>query len=254
MKNQAVAGQALPSAHAPAVDRAPEGDGNVREPRPATLGWLPALSVTTALGLLTIATGFTFSRNGVSWAESLFWLGLIVIYAPIVMRLLSADCPRGERIGLVAVLGMGLYLVEVFHSPLTFTEHDEFLDWRTTTDILQSGHLFHVNPLLPVSALFPGMEMVTSALAGVAHLSIFQAGVLVIGCARLVLMLGVFLFIEEASGSSRVAGIAAAIYMANPNFLFFDAAYKYETMALTFAGLALFLLARWQSSSGSGTG
>ena len=90
MKNQAVAGHALPSAHAPTMSRAPKGEGTIREPRPATLGWLPALSVTTALGLLIIATGFTFSRNGVSWAESLFWLGLIVIYAPIVMRLLSA--------------------------------------------------------------------------------------------------------------------------------------------------------------------
>lgn len=249
MKSETVAGSDVLSVDSLPSTDAPDEGAHV-EPRQSDLGWMPALSVSTALGLLTVASGFTLSRNGVSWAESLFWLGLIIMYAPVVARLVTAGASRVERIALVGVLGMGLYLVKLFHSPLTFTEHDEFYHWRTTLDILQSGHLFHVNPLLPVSALFPGMETVTAALAGVAHLSIFQAGVLVVGVARLVMMLCVFLFVEDASGSSRVAGIAAAIYMANPNFLFFDAMFKYETMALTFAALALFVLARHQSVLG----
>jgi hypothetical protein len=251
MKNEALAAEAvLPAIQSPLDEISDDGETAVRPE--SGLGWIPALSVSTAIGLLIVATGFTLSRNNASWAESLFWIGLIVMFAPVAARVLVADASRAERIGLVAVLGMGLYFVKLFHSPLTFTEHDEFLHWRTTNDILQSGHLFHVNPLLPVSAVFPGMETATAALAGVAHLSIFQSGVLVIACARLVIMLCIFLFTEDAGGSSRVAGIAAVIYTANPNFLFFDAMFKYETVALTFAALALFLVARRQRVSGSG--
>lgn len=252
MNNEALAGQAVLSPDKVAVEAIPDEGDIDNASQLSGLGWMPVLSVSTALGLLIVASGFTLSRNRVAWAESLFWLGLAIMYAPVATRLLVKDCSRAERIVLVAVLGMGLYFVKLFHSPLTFTEHDEFLHWRTTLDILQTGHLFHVNPLLPVSAVFPGMETVTAALASVAHLSIFQAGVLVTACARLVIMLSIFLFVEDASGSSRVAGIAAAVYMANPNFLFFDAQFKYETLALTFAALTLFLAARRQSVSGRG--
>ena len=37
---------------------------------------------------------------------------------------------------------MGLYLVKLLHSPLSFTFSDELQHWRTAGDIIESGYLF----------------------------------------------------------------------------------------------------------------
>ncbi|MBK9715259.1 MAG: hypothetical protein IPO81_28815 [Kouleothrix sp.] len=207
-------------------------------------GWLPALSLVCACGLLLVSLADSAARAGVAWAVPLFWGGLLVVYAPIVLRLAREQISRRESIGLVLVLGLGLYAVKILHSPLGFTHHDEFLHLRTVGDIIASGRLFMQNPLLPVSALFPGQEIVTAALVSVSGLPIFSAGLILIGVARLVLALSLYLLYEEISGSARVAGIGTALYMANPNFLFFVSMYKYESLAIPFAALVMFALAR----------
>jgi hypothetical protein len=146
-------------------------------------------------------------------------------------------------VGLVVVLGLFLYLVKIMHSPVNFTIHDEFLDLRTANDIVRTGHLFHPNPLLPISALYPSMEMIASAIAVTTGLSLYVAGVIVVGAARLILVLGLYLFFKEVSKSTQVAGVGSLLYMTNPNFLFFGAMFKYESLALAFSALLLFLVA-----------
>lgn len=202
-------------------------------------GSLPSLSLVAACGLLLVSVADNGSRRGAVWATPLFWLSLLVIFSPIVARLALGKTTRRETIGLVVVLGLALYLVKVLYSPIIFTLNDEFYHWRTTDDILQTGHLFHENPLLPVSALYPGMEIVTSALVHLSGLTIFSAGVILAGVIRLILILALYLLYEQVSGSTRVAGIGSVIYMANPNYLFFGAMFKYESLALAFAVLVL---------------
>ncbi|MGH3166031.1 MAG: hypothetical protein ACRDN0_09075, partial [Trebonia sp.] len=45
-------------------------------------------------------------------------------------------------------------------------------------------------------------------------------------------------------GSARAAGVAVVVYASNPNFLYWDAQYGYESLALPLAVLALYLIAR----------
>jgi hypothetical protein len=210
------------------------------------LGWLPALSLVAALGVLVIALADNSARVNAPLAEPLFWIGLLVLFVPIAARLSMPGLTRQESIGLVVILGLGLYLVKVLYSPLGFTLFDEFLHWRTANDIAQSGHLFRQNPMLPVSPLYPGLENVTNALMSLSGLTIFQVGVIVVGVARLVTVLALYLFYEEIGQSSRLAGIGTALYMANPNFLFFDSQFAYESLALPLMLLVLFALVRWQ--------
>lgn len=235
---------AVSEAH-PATPERAYGAGRVA-PAPSAVGWgwLPELSVVCALGLLVVALADTAARNQIGWAEGLFWAGLVVMFVPVALRLSTARATRRETLGLVVVLGLALYLVKLLHSPVAFTNIDEFLHWRTLDDIVQSGHLFRENPLLPASALYPGLEIVVAALVGLTGLTYFSAGVVVLGAARLVLMLGLFLFYERVGGSWRVAGIASLVYAANPNFLFFDADFSYESLALPLAILVVFLLVR----------
>jgi hypothetical protein len=213
-------------------------------------GWAPALSLIAAVALLLIAIADTGARAGADWAELLFWFGLVALYAPIVARLAAPNAARGERLALVLLLGGGLYLVKIMHSPLGVTHHDEFIHWRTTLDILNTGRLFPENALLPVSPLFSGLENVTAALASLSGLSIFVSGAVVVGVARLVVVGALFYFYELVADSAWVAGLAAALYMANPTFVFFGGLFKYESLALAFFGLVLAALARRERMPG----
>src|SRR5438552_4512474 len=179
-----------------------------------------------------------------AWAHPLFWTGLLLMFIPTAARVVSAKPTRQERIGLLTILGIGLYLVKFLQSPVAFILMDESAHWRTLTNILGSGHLFGHNALLPVSPFYPGLEGVTSALASVSGLSPFAAARLLIGVARVIIVVALYLLYERVSGSARVAGIATLLYMGNPGFLFFDTQFAYESLALPLASLVLFALAR----------
>src|SRR5690349_8963265 len=73
-------------------------------------GWLPVLSVVCALGLVILATAFTGGRTDEWWANPLFWVGFLVTAVPVAVRLLSPDASRTERIGLVSLLRLALYM------------------------------------------------------------------------------------------------------------------------------------------------
>ncbi|HLZ70231.1 MAG TPA: hypothetical protein VKV26_10035 [Dehalococcoidia bacterium] len=214
----------------------------VGEPHDAW-GRLPELSLVAACGLLLVAAGDTAAWRGERFGAALFWAGLVGLLLPFSARLLAYGPSRRERLGLVLVLGLGLYLVKVFHSPLHFTDIDELSHYRTINDILRSNHLFHENPLLTVSPFYPGLEIAVSAVARISGLGLYPSAVVVVSCGKLLLLLSLFLFFERVGGSSRVAGIACLIYTLNPNFVFFDSNFSYESLALPLAALTLYLAA-----------
>ena len=214
----------------------------------SSLGWLPGLSLSMSVGLVVVALADTLARRALPPAEPAFWLGLLIIFAPVALRLVFAAPNRAERVALVTLLGMSLYITKILYSPLGFTGHDEFLHWRTLDDILLQGRLFTPNPLLPVSARYPGAETATAALVNVSGIDLFLAGLVVVGAARLVLVLALFGLYEHLTRSPRIAGIGTLLYMANPNFLYFDAAFSYESVALPMAVFATYLIARYVSA------
>lgn len=214
-------------------------------------GWLPMLSVTCALGLLVMALADNAARAGQRVADLLFWAALLLIVGPVAVRLACPSASRGERVGLLALLSVALYLVKALAYPTAFAMVDEFQHWRTEQDIFASHHLFTANSILPISPRFPGLEIVTNAVANLSGLSIFAAGVIVIGVARVLLALALYLCYELVSGSRRTASIATLLYMANPLYLFFDAQFAYESLAIPLAALALYCLLRREQASGA---
>jgi hypothetical protein len=207
-------------------------------------GGLPVAGLVVSLGVWSVSVAFTLSRAGKGPAEPLFWLGLLMVVLPVAVRQALVNVSRRERLGLVILLVLGLYLVKVLHSPVAFTFPDELTHIRNVDEIRQNGRLFETNPVLPVTALYPGLQSVTSALVMLSGLPVYTAGILVVGAARLVLALALFLFFEQASRSPRVAGVAAVIYTANSNFVFWTAQYAYESLALPLALVVVYLVAR----------
>src|ERR1700676_648110 len=93
-------------------------------------GLFAVLALTNALGLLTISVSYYLSILGYGNGalELLFFLGLLAIFVPNLVRLLSATPSRLERMCLLCCLGMSLYLARFMASPLRFSEYDEFLN------------------------------------------------------------------------------------------------------------------------------
>ena len=213
---------------------------HANEAKEARWGWFPALTLLNATALILISVAFTASRNQQEWSTALFWLSLLMIFVPTAYRLSLPSIARRERVGLIVVAGLAFYLVKVLHSPLYFSLHDEFLHWRTAIDIAMSTHLFSDNTILTVSPLYPGLEVVTTAFSSLSGLSIFQAGIAMLGVARIVFMLALYLFYEYVAQSPQIGAVAALLYMGNSNFLFFDSQFSYESLALPIATAVLF--------------
>ncbi len=95
------------------------------------------------------------------------------------------------------------------------------------------------------TAGFPGLEALTASVAQLAGLSIFHAGLIVLGLARLTFVVVLFLFIERVTRSARAGGIGVAVYACNPSFLYFDAQFAYESLALMIAATLLLVAVRW---------
>ncbi len=215
-----------------------------------TVSRLPVsvIAVSAAMGVLIVAAAYTAGRLGAAssaWADRTYWLGQAFIVVPIAVRLLGRRAlTSGETVTLITVLTVAEYLVIVCYSPTGFTFVDELEHWRGTVDILQTGKLFTVNYMLPISPDYPGLEEVTSALASITGLSIFTAGLIVAGVAHLLFVWVLYVLFREFSGSYRVAGVAVLCYATNVHFASFDSMFVYQTLALPFFGLTL--LATWR--------
>ena len=221
---------------------APPGKGGSR--------WMTAVGVAAPLGLLLIALANSLSFRGSSWGVPLFWIGLVLIFAPAAAALWSGKLSRQESIGILILTGLALYAVKVLHSPAGLGNFDELLHYRTLDDVAQSGRLFSENTLLPVSPFYPGLEIVTATVMKLTGLGILGAALTVIGVARLLMVLVVFLFLERVCKPPRLAGLGTLLYMACPSFVFFDAIFGYESLALPLAVFCLFAFRAGQLDEG----
>ena len=204
-----------------------------------TTAWPAVLVVTSAAGVLLLAISFAGARVDRSWAGPLLWVALSTIYVPIVLRLLGQRASARERLLLVVIGGMSLYAVKVLSSPLLFNYHDEHGFFRQTTDLIAGGRLYTDNPLVGAYAFYPGLPAVTAALSQTSGLGIFPAGLIVIGAARLLVMVGIFMIVTSVTRSAWIAGLTAMFYAGNPNFVYFDAQFGYESLALGLLAAAL---------------
>jgi hypothetical protein len=207
-----------------------------------------AVALSAATGVVVVAAADAAGRLGhasAPWADRLYWLGQALILTPVWARMVSRRLlSAAGTVTIVVVLTVAEYLVKVCYSPAAFLHPDELTHWRSTVDILQTGKLFTVNYLLPISPRYPGLEEAAAALASVTGLSVFAAGLLVAGGAHLLFVCVLYILFRNVSGSHRIAGIAVLLYASNPLFESFDSMFIYQTVALPFLGLAL--LAVWR--------
>jgi hypothetical protein len=214
------------------------------------------VALSAAIGVLVVAAAYTagrLGRSGAPWADWAYWVGQLLILTPVAARMLSRrSLAGGETVILVVVLTVAEYLVKVCYSPAAFTYADELMHWRTATDIMQTGRLFTPNNLLPISPYYPGLEVVTTALASVTGLSVFVSGLIVAGAAHLLFVCTLFVLFRYVGGSHRVAGVALILYSSESLFQSFDSMFVYQTLALPFFGLTLLATYRLAAPQAAG--
>lgn len=204
---------------------------------------LPALAPVVAFGLLLVCVGYAGGRSNSAPAETAYWVGQLTIFVPVMWRLLAIRGPgtRQEReiVGLV-LLAAGAYFAAKFaYAPLDLSYHDEFQNWRTVENVLTTGRLFDYNYSLPINPDYPGLAAVSAAVVQLTGLSIFHAGLLVIGAARVVFTVALYLLVRRIAGSARAGGIASVLFTTTYYYKSLLATFVYSDLALPLVVLVL---------------
>jgi hypothetical protein len=206
-------------------------------------GWIPVLCLNSALALVLITFSLSAGGDAGSPKSALFCAGTFALFFPLAARIVWPHVSRFEQIGLLLLATCALFTIKFLGSPLGFKGFDEFLHWGTADDILVRQRLFTPNALLPISPLYPALEIAATAVAKVTGLPLFAAALLLMGVSRVIFICALFLFFETVTASSRLAAIACVIYMGNSSFPLFHVSFSYESLAIVFLILAFLAIA-----------
>ena len=230
----------------PATSRA----GEQSEWLPFDLTVFARVSAVVASGVFSLSVAYALGRGNHSNGQVFYWLGQILLIAPIAWRVLSnRRIGLWEGWGLVLLLGAAQYLGKWMYSPGQLKFPDELQHFRGTTNAVDSGQLFTPNLPLPISPKYPGLEAMGAAVTQMTGLSITSAALLVAAVAHLVFMGALFLTTWRVLGAPWIATLACLIYASNPHFDFFDSMYLYQTAGLTFLMLVIWAARAWRPGS-----
>jgi hypothetical protein len=239
------------------IKTAPEPVRDRRERRvkprggPYDLGHAPAVLVLSTIGVMVVAFSYAGGRQGTSGSIVAYWIGQIVVFTPVVTRLLSRRMAGvAESFLLVMGLAVNQYMLKWMYSPDQFRFPDELQHWLATTIIVQTGSLFQPNPALPPAVHFPGLAEMAAAIAQMTGMPVTASGILVAGVAHLIFVGVLFAAVLRASNSPAVAGVACATYATALHYLFFNSMFLYQTAALPFFMLAIWATRRWRQEGG----
>ena len=197
-----------------------------------SISWIVLLCLGVSVGSLLVALGHAAGLHGSPYAWAVFWPGVTLMLLPII-RIADVEVARSERILLLILVAEAILLYKTLYAPTSFEQFDEMLHWMSAHDILYRRKLFLENSLLPISPFYPALEIVTTALANLADVTVFPAGILVLTVIRATVIVGLFLFFEKLSGSARLGAIAAVVYMCSATFPIFESMFAYESLGFT---------------------
>lgn len=209
-----------------------QGPGPSRVSAWFDLGWLPRLAFSSAAGVLICSVANALARGGNEPTQVLFWFGVLLIAVPIFFRLSSSQATGTERLALLALLGLALFGVKVTRDAPIFTFSDELVHAYNVHQIGVHHHLFHQNPIIAVTARYPGLEGATSALTMLSGMSTYAAGTILIAVARVVFVAALFLLFVRVGSSTRAAALGVAVYTGTSNFIYWNVQFSYESLAL----------------------
>ncbi|MDI6105524.1 hypothetical protein QLQ12_43775 [Actinoplanes sp. NEAU-A12] len=222
------------------------------EPRTALdLGWAPWVLALSSLGVVLVALAYAGGRHETGWAMTAYWAGQVIVFSPVVFRLLSRLAGVAESFVLVMGLAANQYMLKWMYSPDQFRFPDELQHWLATTLIAESGDLFRQNNALPPAVHFPGLAEMGAGLSLLTGLPVTGAGTIVAAVAHLMFVGLLFAAVLRASNSPAMAGVACVTYATAMHYLFFNSMFLYATAALPYFMLTVWAHRRWRTGGGA---
>lgn len=216
--------------------------------RPSGTLWVLAVS---SFGVLLVALGYAGGRYQDHGARAAYWVGQVVVFTPVVVRLLARRAAGvAETFTLVIGLAFNQYLLKWFYSPDRFRFPDELQHWLATTIINERGELFRPDPALPPAVHFPGLAEMGSAISQLTGLPVTAAGFIVAGVCHLGLVAALYAVVLREARSPVTAGLACVVYATSLHYLFFNSMYLYQTAALLFLMLTVWAARRFRAGDG----
>ncbi len=195
-------------------------------------------------GLVPMAMGVALGRQAgdANRAQALYVLGLVVIFLPAALGVLLPRVRTSTRVVLALALAVLLQLTRLVLYPSRFMFHDELIHANVLRLIGDTGRLFTENSLLPITAYYPGLELATNAVQELTGLSAHTSAAVLLLAARLVLVLSILLVVSRITGSTRIGATAVIVYACNPQMLFFNSQFSYQSLALPLAAFTVYLV------------
>lgn len=199
---------------------------------PASTSRIGPVIFLVAVGILLHAMAAGGSRHDAWWAVGLYWASLLVMFIPCASVVVSTSSSDRDRVIASMVLGAGILIARFVLYPNLFAYHDELMHMNTVRLIVDKHRLFVTNSALPVSTYYPGLEVVTAGFHSLTGLSEHVSGMLLLMFSRLIMTLSLIGTVRRVTGSVRIGCMAALVYTTNPQYLWFNSQFAYQSLAL----------------------
>lgn len=209
----------------------------------ARLAWC-AVAAGVLLAVVGLGLSDELARRGGRPPFEVFWaayaLELVVVTVAGVR--LARSCRA--TVVLLVVHGVVTFLPKLLMSLSGPAYFDEPGHWRHAQDVLRLGRLDVATPWLPITEDYPGLAVMTVVVSRTTGLDAWASGQLLVLLAHTGVLLAVLSAAQALGLGRRAAFLAALLFSLNPNYLFFDAQYGYESVALPLAVVAVVLAFR----------
>ena len=196
-----------------------------------------------ALGVLGQAWLGYQGRTTGGFSSVLWYITLSLIFVPPTALIMSGRITDRAKIWFALYMALALLATRFVLYPQEFAYHDELIHYRVLLSIEQTKHLFTPNSLLPDTADYPGMEIATAAVHQLTGLSLHAAGLVLLCAVRVVMTLALIRIIQMVTGSTTAGCLAAVIYATNPQYIFFNSQFSYQSVALPLCFFCVFVIA-----------
>jgi hypothetical protein len=178
----------------------------------------------------------------------LFWAGELVFLVPAFLHLLDRRTSTRSRLVIVVATALFDAVPKYLRDPSFPIFHDELFHSRQAEAVLTSGASFQSTPIIGIIKFFPGLHTLAASLAALTGTRLFVIEIALLVTFRILVLIGMFVLAERITGSAYVGSLAAFAYAANPSFLFFDAQFSYESLAIVLLVWTLAAVAALQAA------
>jgi hypothetical protein len=182
-----------------------------------------------AVGTALVAWAYHIAPTGaVQSYDPIFWAGMLLAYLVVAWRAVFGR----YVVFWLGLLGLFTLLPTFWMSTSGPSGFDETAQFALLRNVISEGRLFQHTPLLPIGTFYPGLQSAAATIHLLTGLSPWDSALTLIAVVHCLLPVQVYYIARALPVPHRWAAAAGLVYAANPSFVFFDAQFSYESVAL----------------------